>query len=77
MVIITIFIIKKQFNCHESIIYPFHLDRDSDDVDNGIHSCSRFLSFEIMYTVSQLFLFPILKNRKIEEIIQIFSAFSS
>lgn len=33
--------------------------------------------FEIMYTASQLFLFPILKNRKIEEIIQIFSAFSS
>jgi hypothetical protein len=77
LVIITIFIIKKQFNCHESIIYPFHLDRDSDDVDNGIHSCSRFLSFEIMYTASQLFLFPILKNRKTEEIIQIFSAFSS
>jgi len=77
LVIITIFIIKQKFNCYKIIIYPFHLDRDSDDVDNGIHSCSRFLSFEIMYTVSQLFLFPILKNRKIAEIIQIFSAFSS
>jgi len=65
LVIITIFIIKQQFNCHESIIYLSHLDRDSNDVDNGIHSCSRFFSFEIyLYCFSTIFIFNTKKTEK-------------
>ena len=64
LVIITIFIIKQQFNCYKSIIFLSHLDKSSAWYRNDVDSCGFLQSVSLFWNYVYCFSTIFISNSK-------------